>query len=558
MSPPDGYHRGALATASAGGGGRAPATIRAFVTDGSLAAFCAELGNATGTRIRLRDERGLVLSPWGRGDEPGLDEPLPEGAASVPLVVDGERIGALTVEADGDGAHAQAVRTAVDLLAHVACELCTDVVELRTRVTEVRVLSRLSAMLADGGSEADALTLAIDAGLEALGLDAGSIMLLPEDADGLSATEDEQDLRMSVARSLSETWLGDPAPLSRGRQFDRLALSGEVVTSEDLATDDRVLLPQRCRAEGLASYIGAGLIYSGRPIGVMRLYARTPRAFSAADRRLIRSIGQQAAAAVEQARLHGMRERERRVQRSLQVAAEIQRRMLARHGPEHGRLETAARYVPSTELAGDFYDLFDVEGGLGVAVGDVVGKGVGAALLMSAVRASLRAYADSDTDPARVMTRVNEALCRDTTVQEFATVWFGIIDPETLGLTYASAGHDPPVIVTPSTEGSHARRLEPGGLVAGVNSGEAYQTTRVQLAPGDALVVYTDGMIDARSFDGERLGRDRFEATVAGAVEEAPDGSAQVLADRLMWAVRRFAGLAPQTDDQTIAVVRVR
>ena len=82
------------------GGSRAPDSIRSFLTDGSLAALCAELGRATGARVRLRDEHGLVLTAWGRADEPGADEPVPEGAAFVPLVVDGERIGQISIEPD--------------------------------------------------------------------------------------------------------------------------------------------------------------------------------------------------------------------------------------------------------------------------------------------------------------------------------------------------------------------------------------------------------------------------------------------------------------------------
>lgn len=530
-----------------------PLSIRAFLTDGSLSALCQEISAITGARVRLRDERGLVLPPWSRSDAPGLTEPPGPGSASVPLVVDGERIGEITI--DDPRGHSEHARTAVELLAHVASELCTDVIELRNRVTEVRVLSRLSAMLADGGSQRDALGLAIDSALEALRLDAGSIVLLPEDADGLSATEDEADLRISAARSLSPTWLSSPIPLSRGRLFDRLALAGEVVTSEDLLADDRVLMPQRCAAERLASFIGAGLIFGGRPLGGIRLYSRTKRSFTASDRRLIRSIGQQAAAAVEQARLLAIRERERGVQRALRVAADVQRRMLAATPPRHERLDVAARFVPSHDLGGDFYDLFDLRGRLCVVVGDVVGKGVPAALLMSSVRATLRAHADIDPDPARVMERVNDALCRDSDVQEFATVWMGLIDPDTLELEYVSAGHDPPALVRP---GSGLTRLDAGGLVIGVHRGEAYTSHRVALQSGDVLAVYSDGLIDARNFDSQRLGRLRLEAQIVEALEEHPDAGAGVLVDRILWSVRRFVGLAPQADDETLAVVRVK
>lgn len=539
-------------------GGRAM-SIRVFLTDGSLAAVCEELGRATGVRVRLRDERGLVLPAWSRSDHPGVDEPPVPGSASIPLTVDSDRIGELTIEPEPGASVREGVRETVELLAHVAGELCADVVELRNRVTEVRVLSRLSAMLADGGKEADALGLALDSALEALRLDAGSIMLLPEDADGLSATENEADLRRSSARALSERWLDNPIPLSRGRVFDRLSLAGEVVISEDLAHDDRVMLPERCVEEELGSFIGAGLVFGGRPLGVIRLYARDARAFTSADRRLVRSIGQQAAAAVEQARLIKVRARERRVQRALKIAGSIQQRMLARQTPSLGPVEVAARFVPTHELGGDFYDLFEMRGRVGVTVGDVVGKGVPAAVLMSAVRATLRAHADQHDDLGEVMRLVNHSMCRDTASQEFATVWFGVIDPSSLELEYVSAGHDPPLLVRRGDDGAwRARRLQAEGLVVGVMAGEAYGVERTPLRPGDALVVYTDGLIDAQNFDRKRFGRERFERECEAALGENPDASAEMLVDRLLWGVRRWIGLTPQADDETVAVVRIR
>lgn len=534
-------------------------SIRAFLTDGSLAAVCEELSRAAGVRVRLRDEQGLALPAWAHSDAPGIDDPAPPGSASVPLTVEGDRIGSLTIEPEPGAEVRPGVRETVELLAHVAGELCADVVELRNRVTEVRVLSRLSAMLADGGKEIDALGLALDSALEALRLDAGSIMLLPEDADGLSATENEADLKRSAARSLSAAWLDNPMPLSRGRVFDRLALTGEVVVSEDLLADDRVMLPERCREEGLGAFISAGLIFGGRALGVIRLYSRAPRAFSATERRLVRSIGQQAGAAVEQARLLKLRARERRVQRALKVAGSIQQRMLARQVPAIGPVEVAARFVPTHELGGDFYDLFEVRGRVGIAVGDVVGKGVPAAVLMSAVRATLRAHADMVDDIGEVMRRVNDSMCRDTAAQEFATVWFGRIDPATLELEFVSAGHDPALLVRHDESGAwRTRRLRGEGLVVGVNPGETYVVERTALQPGDALIVYTDGLIDARNFDQQRFGRDRLDREAEQALAETPDAGAEMLVDRLLWGVRRWVGLSTQADDETVAVARIR
>src|SRR6185295_6677226 len=151
-------------------------------------------------------------------------------------------------------------------------------------------------------------------------------------------------------------WLECPLPLSKNRLFDRMALDGQVIVAEDLQTDDRILIPERAAAEGLGAALHAGLVFQNRPIGVIRLYSRRPRRFSDSDRRLLRSIAAQAAVAVEQARLLRVEREEQRVQRQIQLAADVQRRMLPDKPPDYPGLDLAARYLPSFELGGDFYD----------------------------------------------------------------------------------------------------------------------------------------------------------------------------------------------------------
>ncbi|MFG0306417.1 MAG: PP2C family protein-serine/threonine phosphatase [Phycisphaerales bacterium JB040] len=529
-------------------------SVRSFVTDGQLAGLCAELSGVYGLSVRLHDERGLVLSVAGGRDEVGREEPIVPGTEWFPILIEGQQIGALTMGPGPEGDDRERLRRILRLLVSTATELCADVVELSSRVQEIRVHYRLSALLAEGGRVEETLQVALDSALEILGLDCGSVVLLPEDADALSVGESERDLEQSVSSGLSERWLRDPQPLSRDRVFDAMALKGEIVTVEDLQQDPDVLAPERCLREGLGSFINAGMVSRGRPIGVIRLYGRRPRRFTRRDRRLIRAIGQQAAAAVQQGRLLALRARERRTQRALQLAGTVQRRMMPRAVPSVGGLDVHGACVPSTELGGDFYDLFELRGGLGVVIGDVVGKGVPAALLMSAVRASFRAHADAVGELGEVMRRVNDGLCRDTTVSEFATLWAGRIDPETLELCSVSAGHEPPVIV----RAGEAIELPTGGLVAGVLPDQRYEQTRTGLRPGDTLVAYTDGLMDARNFDGVRWGRDRLLATIVEAVTEAsPEDTAEWIRRRIFWSLRQYVGLAGQTDDETMVVVRV-
>ncbi|MBS0197250.1 MAG: SpoIIE family protein phosphatase [Planctomycetes bacterium] len=549
-------------------------SITDFLTDGSLAALCTELARLTGVHIELRDNAGRrIVRRVADNGQPGWEFlPLnavkgsPSTAASIPLVLaesDGRPIGEIAV-ADGQphlsGDARERLESVLRLLAGTAGELCQHEVELRHRVKEVAALSRMSSLLVRAAGPDRVLEVALESALEVLGLDAGAVYLLKEDADGVTS-DNEADLVVKANRNLSRKWIDFPRPLSKDRLFDKLAMSGQIVVSEDLSNDDRISLAEEARAEGLGAAIHAGLVFKSRALGVMRLYARTPRTFDEADRRLLASLVQQASVALEQSRLLRFEQEEQRVQRQLQLASDVQRRMLPRSVPSIRSLDMAARYIPSFELGGDFYDFVDLSGHLGVAVGDVVGKGIAAALLMASVRASLRAHVQEVYDLDEVVSRVNVALCNDTRDNEFASLWYGVIDPVKLRLTYCSGGHEPPLVVRVpqhrAPTSADMDELSVGGMVVGVDPSQRYQRAVFDLRPRDVLVAYTDGMTDATNFTGEKFGKKRLRASVLKALSEKPNGTAAELVERILWDMRQFTGLAQRTDDKTLVVVRV-
>lgn len=553
-------------------GSLAGLSIREFLTDASFAALCADLGEMTGLTIQLRDEAGRLIihdpespeNPWVILDQ---DEagPVHDAAFRAPVRVQGHAIGELIVGPGEphlrDGARTQ-LTDAIGRLAASGSELCEDVLELRHRVKELGVLFRLSRLLASRETTVETmLDAALESSLEAFELDCGSIVLLPEDADGVPTTNHEGDLLLKASRGLSDGWLASPLPLSTERLFDRLVLQGEVLAVEDLLTDTRVLSRERLLAEGVRSFFSAAMIFRDRPIGVIRLYGREPRRFSTAERRLLRPIADQSATAVQQARLHAIQKRERRIERQLRVAGEVQSRMLPRSMPDVPGIDVAGRSVPTNELGGDFYDAFEVGGNIGLVIGDVVGKGVPAAIIMSAVLASLRAHAQILYDIDQQLARVNVAMCRDTLPNEFATLWYGVLDPDSLRLTYTSAGHDPPFVIrVPKGESptrDHVKPLGVGGLVVGVDPDQDYPRYVMELEPGDVLISHTDGLPDARSFTDEKWGWDRMVDAAVDAVSLAPDVSAEAILEHILWTLRKFTGLRKQVDDETILVVRV-
>ena len=554
-------------------------SIREFLTDGALAAMCARLGELVGLSIEVRDERGALVvaepdrSPVAADGAPWqiLEDvrPIAPDATRIPIHAGGTDIGEIVVEPGepraGGGSRGELLG-AVEHLARASGELCEDVIELRDRVRELGVLYRLSSLLAGGETDLrPMLGVVLDSALEVLGLDAGAIVLFPEDADGVPAANNESELAHEASRGLSGAWLESPLPLSRERCFDRLVLDGEVLAVPDLARDDRVLEPSRCEAEGLVSFLSAAMVAHGRPLGVIRLYGSTPRAFTEADRRLIRSIGDQAATGVQQARLLEVQERDRQRDRQLRLAAQVQGRMLPEKLPRIDGLSLAARSIPSHELGGDFYDAELGKGVLNMLVGDVVGKGVPAAMLMSSLLASLRASAPHVHEVDAWIGDVNDAMCRTTQPNEFATMWCGRLDPRTLRLTYTSAGHEPPLIVRPPEGGGpvmrdHLSPLVVGGLVLGVAPGQTYPRYVYQLRPGDLLIAHSDGLTDARNFDGQRFGFERLAGAVVDAFSaygQTHGPTAEQAVDHVLWSVRRFTGLCQRTDDETILALRV-
>lgn len=564
---------------AAGSPARPGGSITDYITDGSIVRLCAAIDAVSHARVVLLDPGGVSIRPATEPDaaEPWAAEPAPgdidPGAIRAPIVLEGASIGefVLVPEPSLDSPDTRRhLRSLADQLAALASEFCHEASEMRSRIRELEALFRLSSLLAEESDSMDRLlSIALRLALGVLGLDAGSIVLFPEGADAVGAavpvTDSEAGVVTSTSVNLSDDWLNNPLPLSGGRQFDRLVLEGHTLAIPDLLADPRVLAPERCAEEGVRSFLSAALVHRERPIGVVRVYGRRARTFSVADQRLLRSIGEQAATAVAQARLLETERRERAMERQLRLASDVQRRMMPRELPAIAGLDAAARNEPSSELGGDLYDVFELEGAdgpqLGLVIGDVVGKGVPAALLMSAVRAGLRAHATSADRIVETIERTNRDLCRDTLPNEFTTLWHGSVDPVSRVLTYCSAGHEPPLLIR--TEPGRAPTRDDvaslciGGLVLGINPGEAYRSLTIDLRPGDVLVAYTDGVTDARNFQDEKWGWGRMADAAIDALTQHPDASASMVLNSILWSLKRFVGLRRQVDDETLIVLRV-
>ena len=238
------------------------------------------------------------------------------------------------------------------------------------------------------------------------------------------------------------------------------------------------------------------------------------------------------------------------LQNELDVANRMQQSILPKRFPKTEQYEIYGSMAPARNVGGDFYDVIRLEHGrLGVAIADVSDKGIPAALFMMSSRTVLKGAALSYGDPGRVVKLVNDQLNDGNETQMFVTLFYAVYDPETGLVRYANGGHNPPLLV--HRDGSSTALPLTGGVALGVVPNFDFGTDQVVLQPGEALVLYTDGVSEAENSDSEEYGMDRLQAVFSGS---APS-SAREANDAIFASVRAFAGNRSQSDDITCLVL---
>ena len=247
---------------------------------------------------------------------------------------------------------------------------------------------------------------------------------------------------------------------------------------------------------------------------------------------------------------HALRESDKLAATEQADAQAIQRALLPAVLPAMSGVGLAAQWQPALAFGGDCYDALRVtETHLAISIADVCGKGLPAALLMSNLLASLRAFAASARAPRDVVTSVNRALCRQKDLRRFVTLFYALYDSTTRVLSYTNAGHNPPIVLR--HDGS-CERLPAGGTVTGIFDESTYEESKVTLCPGDRLVLFTDGITEARSPSGDEFD----DAGLMRTLERCRHLDAQSMVDAIFNDVGIFAGGRLQ-DDATAVVAAI-
>jgi len=239
-----------------------------------------------------------------------------------------------------------------------------------------------------------------------------------------------------------------------------------------------------------------------------------------------------------------------RLERELELARELQQSILPHEFPDFPGFNCAARSRPAWQVGGDFYDVISLsKGRVGLVMADVSDKGLAAALYMALTRSLIHAEAKHSSSPRQVLLNIHRLLLEITQADMFVTVFYGVLDPARGDLRYARAGHDRPLLFSPSS--GECRFLAADGILLGCVEKVRLEEVSVRLHTGDLLVLYTDGITDANSPAGEFFGVERLRETVSA----AGGLSAQALCDLIFGHVDRFQAEAVQHDDMALLVV---
>jgi serine phosphatase RsbU (regulator of sigma subunit) len=293
------------------------------------------------------------------------------------------------------------------------------------------------------------------------------------------------------------------------------------------------------------------LLVKSELTGVLTVFnKRGADGFSDDDQRLLSIVASQSAQVVENARLREDEETLRRMREELRLASEIQLGLLPKCAPVLPGYDIAGVSVPAEEVGGDYFDFIPVdERRLALCLGDVSGKGLSAALLMSNLQATVRAQTLLGIPPGDCLGHSNTLLARTTEPNKFATCFYAVLDSELHEIRYSNAGHEPPFLLARS---GRTARLDKGGVVLGFLDAARYEEAITRLDPGDLLAIYSDGVTDAANEDDEPFGEERLRAVL----ESAGNASAQNALETILNTVRAHAGARGPQDDMTLVLVR--
>jgi sigma-B regulation protein RsbU (phosphoserine phosphatase) len=410
---------------------------------------------------------------------------------------------------------------------------------LKRAVEELSVLNDVALAVSSTLALNEIVELIVQKSVKHLRVEQGAVLLLDKH-------EDQAPLRTMIRRAQSD-YSGIPYRL--GDQITGWMLKNQQpLVVNDLLTDSRFRVP--AEAATMRSLLCVPLRLKGRMIGVLSVFnKRGSEGFSENDQRLLAIIGAQSAQVIENARLYEEEKSLQKIQQEVQMARDIQTRLLPKAPPVVPGFDIAGKSVSAQNVGGDYFDFLEFrDGRLGLCLADVSGKGISASLLMANVQATVRGQSVLGNSAAQCLHNSNLQLYQSTDTDKYVTLFYGVLDAAKREMQYSNAGHNPPLLI----KNGQTTLLNVGGPVLGILPEAAFEEATISFDPGDLLLIYSDGYSEAMNHAFEEFGEDRL---LAIAKQHANAPAAELIA-RIGEDVRKHCAGAAQTDDMTMIAVR--
>jgi len=426
--------------------------------------------------------------------------------------------------------------------------------EMRTRVSArtqlapdppgrdlLSIVSQVGIALLPRTTLEDTLKMTIDLVFQAIPAERGFLFLKEGD-----------DLTCKIARGASEGALPTASQVQLSRSITNKVISeGASVLTSDAMHDPRFQAQNSVVLSQIRSVMAVPLASGEETFGMIYVDNPFHSRFKEEDLKVLTTIASVASIKIEHERLLDERLEKRRMEEELKVASEIQMRLQPVAPPKIDGWDMTGVSFPCREIGGDYYDFIKrkQDNRLIVAVGDVSGKGTGAALLMSSLHAAVRAQAQTRRTISEVMGEINEYIFENSPPNKFLTLFYGELNPATGDLLYSNGGHNTPLLIRTTGE---VILLDKGGLPIGMMKGMSYQEASVAFNPGDVLLIYSDGITESINEADEEFGEERLTEVMQHNLQRTASG----IRDRIDEALSRFVGTMAPVDDMTLMIIK--
>jgi sigma-B regulation protein RsbU (phosphoserine phosphatase) len=412
---------------------------------------------------------------------------------------------------------------------------------LETAINELSVLNDVATAISSTQSVESVIEQIVLRCIKHLKVEQGTVQLLSEQ-------ESEQNFQTMIRKQDSSKVV---LPYRLDSQLIGWMLKNKrPLLVNDIFNDDRFKLTKHDEIP-FKSLLSAPMMVKGKLTGLLTIFnKKNDEHFIEEDKRLLSIIAAQSAQIIENARLYEEEKMLLSLKEEMRLAHDIQMNLLPKDSPKIENYSIQALSIPAKEVGGDYFDFINFESGkLGFCVGDISGKGIPAAMLMSNLQAAIRSTSLVQLDCAKCVEITNKLLYNTTESNRFATLFYGVLDSNNHTVEYCNGGHDQPIII--KRNASHSG-LDSTGLIVGVFEETTFGKAIVKLEPGDQLFIYTDGVTEAMNPNDEEFGMDKMISVL----EHNKEKNTEEILESLSIAIREHTAGQPQSDDITMMMIK--